>query len=146
MDAVTRGGIAGLLGSAADTALHLLGLLLLRTSTTAHYIAQLIFPSQPVTPVRYAYGMFTHFLAGLLVGVLFALLLERFGYGQAYWKGLGYGGAFWLVHVAVIPNLVSPRPYLYRTELEALVDLLAHLAFGALAAWYLLRTAPVNAA
>lgn len=102
------------------------------------YISQLFFPSKPVTPLRFACGEYAHLIAGTLVGCLFALVLERWGRDYAYLKGLAWGSLLWIVHMGVIPNRVSPRPYLRRTPLEVVVDLLGHLVYGALAAWYLL--------
>ena len=135
------GGIAGLLGSLGDAAVHYLCFFVFKTTTTAHYISALIFPLKQVTPLRYACGLLAHFAAGLPIGLFLALLLHYGGLKNAYLKGMGLGSFTWVIHTAIIPNLISPRPYVYRTEAEALVDLLAHLVFGLLAAWYLLRTA-----
>lgn len=130
---------AGLLGTLGDAIIHLISFLLIGTSMTAHYISQLMFPHKEVILIRFVYGLSTHFFAGALVGIFLYLLLKISGKEYAILKGLGLGIFFWIIHVIVIPNIVEPRPYLFRTEIEAFVDLIAHLAYGAIGAFYLVN-------
>lgn len=39
----------------------------------------------------------------------------------------------------------APRPFLHRTELEALVDFVSHTAFGLIATFYLVKLSKINA-
>lgn len=138
-DIIRNGMIAGLMGSLGDDIVHISAYFLLGTSTTAHYISQLIFPFKEVTPLRWAFGDATHWFAGALMGIAVAFIFKYFGSDYAYIKGIGFGIAMWIVHVIVIPNLVQPRPYLFRSEMEAFVDFAAHLAYGVLTTLFLLR-------
>lgn len=139
-DSIKTGVIAGLLGTLGDALIHIIGFLLIRTSMTAHYISQLMFPHKEITLIRFIFGFSIHFFAGATVGVLLYFLFKITGKDYALLKGLGFGIIFWIVHVLVIPNLVEPRPFLFRTEIEALVDFVAHLAYGAIASIYLIKT------
>ena len=139
-DTIRNGIIAGLLGSLGDDAIHLPAYFLLGTSTTAHYISQLIFPFKEVTLVRWGFGDATHWFTGALIGIILALIIKYSGSDYAYYKGIAVVITSWIVHVLLIPNMVQPRPYLFRSELEALVDLIAHVAYGILATFYLVRT------
>ncbi len=145
-DSVKAGIFAGLLGTAADVLIHWSAFFAIGATTTAHYIYQLIFPFQDPTTFRLAIGVFTHFAAGSVVGVLLALIFKYFGKDYAFYKGIGLGIFFWVVHVAVIPNIVGARPFLFRTEVEAVVDLVAHISYGIVATLYLkgvqLKTVP----
>lgn len=85
-------------------------------------------------------GEFTHFLAGGILGIALLLILFVTGSRFGVIKGIGLGLALWIVHVAIIPNLVSPRPYIYRIFNEALVDMGAHFAWGAITTLLLLYT------
>ncbi|ATW26154.1 hypothetical protein [Candidatus Formimonas warabiya] len=139
-DTIQRGIYAGLAGSMGDLVIHSIGYFIFGTTLTAHYISQLIFPFAKVTAIKFAFGLATHLFVGAIAGILLALIFQKFGSDYPYYKGVGLGIVLWIAHVAVIPNLVAPRPYLYRTELEALVDLIAHTTFGVLSTLYLLRT------
>lgn len=139
-DTIQRGIIAGLVGSVGDSLIHGTSYLLFGTTMTAHYISQLMFPFAKVTAIKFSFGMVTHFFAGSMVGVFLALIFKYFGSDHPYTKGVGLGIFTWLMHVAVIPNMVAPRPYLHRTELEAFVDLIAHIGYGLFSMLYLLRT------
>lgn len=57
---------------------------------------------------------------------MLALILKYFGKDHAFYKGIGLGILLWIIHVAVIPNIVGPRLFLFRTEAESVVDLVAH--------------------
>lgn len=127
-DTIRSGIFAGLLGSLGDDAVHITAYFLVGTSTTGHYISQLIFPFKEVTLFRWAFGDATHWFAGALMGIAVALIFKYFGSDYAYLKGIGFGITMWIVHVIVIPNLVQPRPYLFRSELEALIYFIAHAA------------------
>lgn len=139
-DTIRNGIIAGLLGSIGDAVVHWGCYFTLGTSTTSHYIAQLIFPFKEGTLIRLMFGFITHLSAGALVGVALALIFKYFGSDYPYYKGLGVAITLWIVHVAVIPNIVAPRPYLHRTELEALVDFVAHISYGIFSTFYLVRS------
>lgn len=139
-DTFARGTIAGLLGTLADAAVHWPAYYILGTTTTAHYIEQLMFPFTEPTTLTLALGFFTHLVAGALVGLVLLYLYSRWGYDYALLKGIGVGVAFWIVHVAVIPNVIfAPRPLVFRTGAEALVDLVAHLLYGIVASTYLVK-------
>ena len=133
------GFIAGILGTIGDFTIHTLSYFLIGTSMTAHYISQLIFPNKEVTMIRFLFGLFTHFWAGALVGVVLYGIYIISGKENAYLKGISFGIGLWILHVIVIPNMVEPRPFVFRTEIEAFVDLLAHIIYGLVAAFYLLR-------
>lgn len=138
-DLFMRGITAGLIGSVGDFIIHYTAFFLLRTSTTAHYIAQLLFPFVDINPARYWFGLLIHFLTGAFVGVILIELSKRYGDDDLYFKAIALGVGIWIIHVAVIPNIINlpERPFLHRTEFEALVDLLAHIVFGIFAASYL---------
>ena len=140
-DPLVYGFIAGLLGTLGDEVIHWGAVYLgIAGSTTGHYLSQLMFPHQEVTLLRLLLGEFTHLLAGGIFGITIVILLYLTGCRYALLKGLGAGAASWIFHVAIIPNLVIPRPYIYRTFNEALVDLVAHLVWGIIAALFILKT------
>ncbi|MFZ5943869.1 MAG: hypothetical protein ACOYVD_07145 [Bacillota bacterium] len=139
-DSIKDGIIAGLLGTLGDAMIHISAYLILGTSMTAHYISQLIFPLEEVTAIRFIISFFAHFSAGTIVGVILSFLFKLTGKDYAYLKGISLGLVLWLAHVAVIPNIVDPRPYIIRTPLESLVDLTAHIFYGIFATTYLLKT------
>ena len=139
-DTIQKGIIAGLIGSVGDAAIHWPAYFIIGTSPTAFYISELIFPFKDLTLPRILIGMLVHIGAGALVGVGLALIIKSFGIDYPYYKGIGVGFLLWIIHVAVIPNLVAPRPYLFRTTTEAIVDLTAHIVYGSLAAFFLVRS------
>ncbi|MGI6711898.1 MAG: hypothetical protein ACOX4L_04075 [Bacillota bacterium] len=141
-DTIQRGVVAGLLGTMGDIIVHGLALLTLGTSMTGHYINQIIFPFLKITGLKYGISEITHFIAGALIGIFIVLIFKYYGSDYPYLKGIGLSVLLWVVHVAVIPNLVSlnPRPYLHRTETEAIVDLIAHITYGVIATMYLIKT------
>jgi hypothetical protein len=139
-DIIKDGVIAGIIGTLGDFIIHGAAFLILRTSMTAHYISQLIFPMQEVNTFRFLIGLFTHFVAGPLVGILLVIIFRLTGKDFPYIKGVGLGMVMWIVHVIIIPNIITaPRPVVFRTELEAVIDLLAHIIFGILATLYLIK-------
>lgn len=139
-DTVKQGIIAGVLGSVWDDIVHWTSYFVLGTSTTAHYISQLVYPFKDPTIGRLLTGEAIHYFAGAFVGVVLIMIFRYFGTDNPYYKGLGLGALMWIVHVAIIPNMVSPRPYLLRSELESLVDFLAHMAYGLVATYYWVKT------
>lgn len=138
-DTVKQGAVAGLLGTLGDAIVHWFAFFILGTSTTAHYIAQLVYPHKAATVTRLLTGMVVHYMAGAFVGIVLVMIFRRLGSDYPYYKGLGFATVMWIVHIAIIPNLVSPRPYLFRSELETLVDFIAHAAYGIVATKYLLN-------
>lgn len=142
-DPLIYGFVAGLLGTLWANVVHWAAVYLgVARSTTGHYLSQLMFPHQEVILSKLLLGEFIHLMAGGIFGVLILLLYFLTGYPFAVLKGLGVGVATWILHVAIIPNLVIPRIYVYRTFNEALVDLAAHLVWGGIAAWFLVVTKP----
>lgn len=139
-DTIKTGIIAGLLGTLGDALVHYPCYFLFHATTTGHYISQLIFPSQSVTIARWLVGEVTHFSAGAVVGVLISFIYKISGSDYPYYKGVGTGIALWITHIAVIPNLIRPRPIVYRTVTETIVDLVSHIAYGVIVAAYLTRT------
>ncbi|MFZ7103274.1 MAG: hypothetical protein ACOWWO_11560 [Peptococcaceae bacterium] len=134
-DWIVLGAIAGFAGTLGDEVVHWTAVWSgLAKSTTGHYLSQLIFPHQPVTFPMLLMGELTHLLAGAVLGLVVVLIFMVSGLDYAVIKGAGFGAAMWIVHVVVIPNLVEPRPYIYRTYNEAVVDMLSHLVWGAIAA------------
>jgi len=143
-DPFLYGFIAGLLGTLADEVVHWTAVYAgFARTTTGHYISQLIFPHQEVVLSKLLLGEFTHNIAGGIIGIFLAFIYYLFGYRFALFKGVGLGIALWIVHVAIIPNLVSPRPYLFRSFDESLVDMVAHFMWGLVAAYFLLKTTAV---
>lgn len=138
-DTVRQGTIAGLLGSTGDAMVHWTAYFVLGTGTTAHYISQLVYPFKDPSIARLFTGLVIHFFAGAFVGVLLAMVFKYFGSDHPYYKGLGMSALLWIVHVAIIPNMVSPRP-IYRYESEALIDFIAHMVFGTIATTYWIKT------
>jgi hypothetical protein len=139
-DTIKQGILAGLLGSLGDMVVHWTAFFVLGTSTTAHYIAQLVFPHKEPTITRLLTGVAVHLCAGAFVGIVLIMVFRYFGSDHPYYKGLGLAAVMWIIHIAIIPNIVSPRPYIFRTELESLVDLIAHMAYGTIATMYWLKT------
>lgn len=140
-DPLVYGFIAGLLGTLCDEVIHWGAVYLgIAGSTTGHYLSQLMFPHLEVTLPRLLLGEFTHLLAGGIFGITIVIIFYLTGCRYALLKGLGAGAASWIFHVAIIPNLVIPRPYIYRTFNEALVDFVAHLVWGLITALFLLKT------
>lgn len=141
-DTIKNGIIAGFFGTLGDTLIHITAYLLFGATTTGHYISILIFPFQThTTMITWAIGELAHFVAGAAIGVLFFMLFKNFGFDHGYYKGVGLGLIFWLVHVAVIPNMVSPMPIVYRSVTETLVDLAAHAMYGFIVTAYLSKIA-----
>lgn len=138
-DPIILGFTSGLFGTLGDQMIHYSSLWLkIVQSTTGHYISQLIFPYQKVTLPILLIGEFTHFLAGGILGIAIVLILKLSGYDFAIWKGLGLGTVLWIVHVLVIPNLVAPRPFLYRTFNEVIIDFVSHIVWSYLTVWFVL--------
>jgi len=130
--------IGGVLGTLGDMVVHWSSFFFkVAETTTGHYISQLIFPHQMVTLEKLLMGEFTHILAGGTLGVAITIILKISGFNYSVVKGLGFGSLMWIVHVLVIPNLVAPRPYLFRTFNEAVVDLISHIVWGGIAAGYI---------
>lgn len=139
-DTIRQGILAGLLGSICDFVIHWTAYFTLGTTTTSHYISQLVFPFKEPSITRLLVGLVIHFFAGASMGVLLALIFKYFGSDHPYFKGIGLGAIMWIVHVAVIPNIVGPRPFIFRTELETMVDLTSHLVYGTIATYYWVKT------
>lgn len=135
-DTIRQGVIAGILGTVGDAAIHWTAFIILGTTTTSHYISQLVFPMKDPTAIRLLVAEVVHFGAGAFVGVLLAMVYKFFRSDYPFYKGIGLGVIMWIVHVGIIPNLVAPRPYLFRTELETLIDLISHIVYGTIATIY----------
>lgn len=130
--------LGGILGTLGDEVVHWSSVFLsLANSTTGHYISQLIFPNQTVTIEKLLMGEFTHIIAGATLGVALFIILKISGYDYHILKGVGFGTVLWILHVAIIPNLVFPRPYVYRTFNEAIIDLVSHIVWGGITAWFI---------
>jgi hypothetical protein len=100
-----------------------------------------MFPGKKINLARYFISEFCHLSAGALVGVTLLLIFKYSGEKYPYDKGIGFGIFMWIIHVVVIPNIIKfPRPIVFRTELESVVDLLAHLAFGFIATIFLIKS------
>jgi len=128
----------GVLGTLVDEVIHWLAVWLkLAQTTTGHYLSQLIFPHQHVTLPKLLMGEFTHILAGGTLGIVVFLILELSGYDYLLIKGGGFGAIMWIFHVAIIPNLIAPRPFIFRTFNEAVIDLATHMVWGIIAAWFI---------
>jgi hypothetical protein len=137
---IRQGVIAGLFGTLGDAVIHHIAYFIFKTTTTAHYIARLIFPTGKIILIQYLIGFFIHLISGAVVGFLLAEIYNRLGNDYPYDKGIGLGILFWIIHIVVIPNMINmPRPIVYRTELECMADLAAHLTFGIIATMYLIR-------
>jgi len=137
-DSVIVGFLGGLLGTLGDEVVHWLAVLFkIARSTTGHYISQLIFPHQDVTLEKLLMGEATHLLAGGILGLVIVAGYKLTGYDYAIVKGTGFGALMWIVHVIVIPNLVAPRPFIFRSFNEALVDMVSHLVWGSVAAYFI---------
>ena len=142
-DFVIAGFLGGLLGTIGDVIVHWIFVWAkVATSTTGHYLSQLIFPHAEVSLRKLLLGEFIHLLAGGIFGVTLAVFLLISGYDYALIKGLGLGVATWIVHIAIIPNMVSSRPFIYRTFNETIVDLITHLIWGLVTALILLIFRP----
>ncbi|MFZ5944763.1 MAG: hypothetical protein ACOYVD_11670 [Bacillota bacterium] len=142
-DFVIVGFLGGLLGTVGDVIVHWIFVWLkIAKSTTGHYLSELIFPHEKVSLRKLLLGEFIHLLAGGIFGVSLAVFLLISGYDYALIKGLGLGAATWIVHIAIIPNMVSPRPFIYRTFNETIVDLITHSIWGFVTALVLLIYRP----
>ncbi len=137
-DTIINGFIGGLFGTLGDFVIHWLAFLLRITqSTTGHYLSQLFFPHQKVILPKLLIAEFTHFFTGGTLGIFIVLILRLTGLDFSLIKGIGFGVVMWIVHVIIIPNMVAPRPFLFRTFNEAIVDLVTHIVWGGLAAWFI---------
>ena len=126
------------MGTLGDEVIHWAAMLFnFVESTTGHYLSQLIFPHHEVTLPKLLMGEFTHILAGGTLGVALYLILKISGYEYSLIKGAGFGAVMWIVHVAIIPNMVAPRPFIYRSFNEVIIDLVSHLVWGGIAAWFI---------
>lgn len=128
-----------MLGSLGDGLVHISAHYLLGTSTTAQYISQLIFPFKELTVFRFVVGFIAHLFTGGILGIGLMIIYNYFRSDYPYFKGVGLGIASWLLHVIVIPNMVAPRPFLFRNETEVVVDFIAHMVFSVIAVTYLVR-------
>ena len=113
MDIILRGSIAGFIGLAVcagiNWLLYQIGIL---PYTGFHYNA--IFLNAPGTPINtltMTIGVIAGFVTGSFVGVIAAFILKWTGNDYAWLKGMVVGLVLWLVHVAIIPNLMVPRVY-----------------------------------
>jgi hypothetical protein len=62
-----------------------------------------------------------------------------------YDKGIGFGVLLWIVPVIVIPNIINAsRPIIFRTELECIVELIAHVIFVIIATAFLTGNAGIK--
>lgn len=52
-------------------------------------------------------------------------------------KGIGFAAVMWIVHVIVIPIMVAPRPFIFRTFNETIVDIVNHIVWGGIAALFI---------
>ncbi len=139
-DILVKGAWAGLIGTLGDALIHKLCFFLFRTATTAQYIAGLVFHKTKFTDLEYFIGFLIHLSAGAFAGTLLALILKYSSEKYAYLKGVVFGLLMWIVHIAIIPNVInSPQPFILRTAAETVVDLFAHLIFGILATKILLK-------
>lgn len=139
-DTITRGIIAGLWGTLFDSVVHISSFFIFHTTTTGHYIAKLAFPNMDVNLLRFSIGETMHYTAGAFVGIFLAYIFKFTGKDHPYLKGIGLGLILWIIHVIVIPNLInSPRPIIFRTELESIVDFIGHIFYGLAATIYLLK-------
>lgn len=139
-DLVVKGMWAGIIGALGDAIIHKLSYFIFHTSTTAQYIASLIFHKAKFTDLEYIVGFLVHSTAGAVVGIFLALIFKYFGEKYAYIKGIGLGVFMWIVHIVIIPNIITaPQAYIIRTAPETLVDLFAHLTFGMLTTTVLLK-------
>lgn len=137
-DALLLSFIGGVLGTFGDEVVHWMAVWFnFAESTTGHYLSQLIFPFQEVTLPKLLMGEFTHILAGGTLGIAVFIILKISGYEYSLAKGAGFGAVMWIVHVAIIPNMIAPRPYIYRTFNEAIIDLVSHVVWGFIAAWFI---------
>lgn len=144
-DSLLLGFVGGALGTLGDEVVHWSAVWLnIAQSTTGHYISQLIFPFQEVTLPKLLMGEFTHFLAGGVLGVAIVLILKISGRDFSIIKGAGFGAVMWIIHVIVIPNLVAPRPYIFRTFNEAIVDMVSHIVWGGITAWFVIYNLKEN--
>ncbi len=139
-DPFIYGFIGGVLGTLADEVVHWSAVFLsIVQSTTGHYFSQLMFPHQEVILSKLLLGEVGHNIAGGILGIFMAFIFYFFGFRYALIKGIGLGIALWIVHVAIVPNLVSPRPYIFRTFNEALTDLAAHFIWGLFTSYFILK-------
>ena len=144
-DTITKGIIAGLWGTLSDSIVHITSFFIFHTTTTGHYIAKLAFPSKDVNLPRFGIGETMHFAAGAFAGIFLAYIFKFTGKDHPYLKGIGLGLMMWIVHVVIIPNLISsPRSIVFRTELESIIDLVSHILFGWAATSYLLKVYEEN--
>lgn len=126
------------MGTLADEVVHWSAVFLeIAQSTTGHYISQLMFPNQKVVLPNLLMGEFTHLLAGGTLGIVIVIILRLSGFDYSILKGIGFGAVMWIVHVIVIPNMVAPRPFIYRTFNEAIVDMVSHIVWGGISTLYI---------
>lgn len=139
-DTIVKGSIAGIIGTIGDFIIHQCSLFLFGTSTTTHYIAQLVFHKEILQFSHNSVGFIIHFIAGALTGILLALIFNLSGKDHPFFKGIGLGLAMWILHVAVIPNIINtPLPIVIRNVAECYVDLASHVLFGILATLVLVK-------
>ena len=144
-DIFVKGAWAGLVGTLfGDELIHVIAYFILHTSTTTHYIASLIFHIrclQGFLPLFVA--LLVHIGAGAFIGIGLALIFKYFGDNYAYIKGISWGFAMWIVHIVVIPNIITtPQQYVIRTPMESMVDLVAHLSYAVLTTTVLFNKRP----
>jgi hypothetical protein len=130
--------IGGVFGTLGDEVVHW-GAVYIKFvhTTTGHYLSQLIFPNQDVILPKLLMGEFAHIIAGGTFGVAIYFIFKISGYQFSIIKGAGFSVVMWIIHVAIIPNMVAPRPFIFRTYHEAIIDLVSHLVWGTIAAWYI---------
>ena len=148
-DTLVEGAWAGLVGSLfGDQLIHIIAHLTLHTSMTLNYIASLIFHlknEESFLPLFVAF--LVHAAAGAFVGMCLALIFKYFGEDYGYVKGLGLGITMWIIHIVIIPNIISfPLQYVVRTPLETVIDLGGHLSYAVLTATVLLKKPSIKSA
>lgn len=104
--------------------------------TLTSFAASLFLPAGLLTTAGgTVVGLVTHLLCSILFFLPFSYALEITGPDYHFSKGLGFGGAVWLVNIGLIAYF-TPCLSLVRTDTGTLLSfLVGHLAYGITAAF-----------
>lgn len=124
-------GFAGLMGNLADEAGDWLAYLLkIDDSTTAHFISNIIYATNKLSPIQLVVGQFSHLISGAVLGIVPYLIYRWSGKRYPVIKGLGIGAGMWLNHVVLVPCFADQRIHILSSTASILVELVTIMLWG----------------
>jgi|Deesub1362A_J573_1020465.scaffolds.fasta_scaffold00029_152 hypothetical protein len=132
-DTVVVGAVAGFIGGVVMLAINLIlfvgGVIAL---SQLHQGARAVLPPGAAlgTAPALALGLVVTLLLAIILGVVGVYLLRATGRDYAWFKGLLFGGAVWVLVYGLLGPLLIPMPILRPDLLTSASFLVSHLAYG----------------